>query len=82
VGEAVGTVVRRTPATKARVKPPKKSASPAPLTKAFAVVATRLIGEYATRAEAEMRAEQYHVSVAKRDEWTVVLSNGKKEKKR
>jgi hypothetical protein len=81
VGEAVGTVVRRTPATKARVKPLKKSASPAPLTKAFAVVATRLIGEYATRAEAEMRAEQYHVS-AKRDEWTVVLSNEKKEKKR
>ena len=74
--------MKKMPVSKAAVRPPKRPAPPKPLSKPFAVVATRLVGEYATRAEAE-RVQERTFRSSPPEEWVTLLSNpAKKEKKR
>jgi hypothetical protein len=74
---------KKTPAARAAVKKPRRlaAAPPRPLRKPFAVVVTRLLGEYATREEAEL--VQRHYVIEHDDQWiTLISAPPKKEKRR
>ena len=53
----------------------KKRTEPGPLKRRFAVVVTRLHGEYGTRAEAVREMNKVKL---RKDEWSIVISQEKK----